>query len=100
MMHYEEIESEGMVQLNVEGKIDSLNCDEFQNLVLKTFTKTNTVIVNLEAVPYMSSAGLRALILGEKTAKSKGGKQIIINVQPQVQDILRVTGFDSILEIR
>ncbi|MBR3538234.1 MAG: STAS domain-containing protein [Eubacterium sp.] len=100
MMHYEEIESEGMVQLNVEGKIDSLNCDEFQNLVLKSFTKTNTVIVNLEAVPYMSSAGLRALIIGEKTAKSKGGKQIIINVQPQVQDVLRVTGFDSILEIR
>lgn len=100
MMHYEEIESEGMVQLNVEGKIDSLSCDEFQNLVLKSFTKTNTVIVNLEAVSYMSSAGLRALILGEKTAKSKGGKQIIINVQPQVQDVLRVTGFDSILEIR
>jgi len=99
-MHYEEIQSEGKIQINLEGKIDSLSSEEFQNLVLKAFTKSNSVIVNLEKVTYMSSAGLRALILGEKTAKSKGGSQIIINLQPQVQEIFRVTGFESILDIR
>ncbi len=99
-MHYEEIQSEGKLQLNVEGKIDALTSDEFQNVVLKAFTKSNTVIVNLEKVQYMSSAGLRALILGEKTAKSKGGQMIIINTQPQVLDVFRVAGFDSLLDIR
>ncbi len=99
-MHYEEIEAEGSLQLNIEGKIDALSSDEFQSLILKAFVKSNNIIVNLASVPYMSSAGLRALILGQKTAESKGGKMIIINVQPQVQDVLKVTGFDSILDVR
>lgn len=99
-MHYEEIEAEGKLQINVEGKIDSLSSEEFQDLVLKAFTKCNNIVINLEKVSYMSSAGLRALILGEKTAKSKGGSQIIINPQPQVQEVFRVTGFGSILDIR
>ena len=99
-MHYEEIMKDDMLQLNIEGKIDSLNSDDFQTLVLRSFTKCNTVIVNLEKVPYMTSAGLRALILGEKTGKAKGGKQIIINAQPAVLEVFRVTGIDSVLEIR
>ena len=99
-MHYEEIQSEGMLQLNIEDKIDTVSSDEFQNLVLKAFTKSNQVVVNLEKVPYMSSAGLRALILGEKTAKSKGGKLVIINPPPQVQDIFRTAGLYNILDIR
>ena len=99
-MHYEEILSEGMLQLNVEGKIDTITSDEFQNIVLKSFTKSNTVIVNLEHVEYMSSAGLRALVLGERTAQSKAGKLIIINSPPQIMEVFRVTGFDSILDVR
>ena len=99
-MHYEEIESEGMLQLNMEGKIDALNSEDFQNLVLMAFTKSNRVIINLENVPYMSSAGLRALVLGEKTAKSKAGQLIIMNAQPQVQEVFKVTGIIDLLDIR
>jgi len=99
-MHYEEIEADGMLQLNIEGKIDALTSDEFQTLVLRSFMKSNNVILNMEKVKYMSSAGLRALVLGQKTAQSKGGKLIIINLQDQVRDTFVVTGFDGILDIR
>ena len=99
-MYFEEIQKEDMLQLDVAARIDAVCSDEFQNLVLKAFTKSNYVIINLAEVSYMSSAGLRALVLGEKTARSKGGKQIIINAQPQVMEVFRVTGFISILEIR
>ena len=100
IMHYEEIETEGILQINIEGKIDASSSDSFQTLVLSSFTKHNSVILNLENVSFMSSSGLRALILGDKTAQSKGGQLIIINVPPQVLDVFRVTGFDSILDIR
>lgn len=99
-MHYEEFDSDGTLQLNVEGKIDALTSDEFQNIVLKAFTKSKNVVLNLEGVTYMSSAGLRALVLGEKTARSKGGQMVIINLQPQVHEVLKVTGFDSLLDSR
>ena len=99
-MHYEEICAEDQLQLNIEGKIDAVSCDDFQNLILKSFTKSNTVIVNLENVTYMSSAGLRGLVLGQKTAQSKGGKMIVINASDQLRETFKVTGFDSILDIR
>ena len=99
-MHFEETLREGTLQLDIEGKIDAITSDEFQTLVLRGFTKSNNVVINLEKVNYMSSAGLRALVLGEKTAESKGGKLIIINAQPQVMDVFRVTGFEGILDIR
>ena len=38
-MHYEEILSGDQLQLDIEGKIDALTCDEFQNIILKSFTK-------------------------------------------------------------
>ena len=99
-MHFEEIQTGEMLQLNVEGKIDALSSDEFQNLVLKAFMKSKSVIINLEKVVYMSSSGLRALILGDKTAQSKGGQLIIINAPEQVIETFKVTGLDSILDVR
>ena len=99
-MHYTETMVDGMVQLDLEGKIDAMNCDDLQDIILKTFLKTNNVILNFENVTYISSAGLKSIILGDKTASSKGGKMIIINAQPQVKDVFRVTGLDSVLDIR
>ncbi len=99
-MHYTETMVDDMIQLDLEGKIDAVNCDEFQDIILKTFLKTNKVILNFEQIKYISSAGLKAIILGDKTAISKGGKLIIINVQSQVRDVFRVTGLESVLDIR
>ncbi|MCR5411075.1 MAG: STAS domain-containing protein [Lachnospiraceae bacterium] len=99
-MYIEEISSEGSLQLNVEGKIDSLTSGEFQNAVLKAFQKSNIIVINMEKTNYVSSAALRALTLGHKTALAKGGKMTLINVQPSVMDVFRVAGFDKLLDIR
>ena len=99
-MHYEEIQGEGSLQLNIEGKIDALTSDEFQTLILRSFMKSDSIVVNMERVTYMSSAGLRALILGEKTAESKGGKLVIINAPDSVMETFKVTGISDILDIR
>ncbi len=89
-----------ILQLDVEGKIDNYSYQDFQNALLRGFQESNSLILNLESVTHMSSVGLRALIIGQKTAQSKGGKLIVINADPAIKDILRVTGFDKILEIR
>ena len=99
-MTIEEVKNGNTLQLNVEGKIDTLNCQEFQDTILKTFQRTNDLIINMDNVAYVSSAGLRALILGQKTAVSKGGSLVIINASSSVKDVFRVTGFDKVLDIR
>ncbi len=81
-MTIDESKSGDILQLNVHGKVDANASTEFQNEVLKAFQKSKSVIVNLADVNYISSAGLRALLIGQKTANSKGGKFTIINANP------------------
>ena len=95
-----EVKTDNGIQLDVEGKIDSNSYVQFQNDILKAFQKTNNVVVNLEKTDYISSAGLRSLFLGHKTAMSKGGSMKIVNANEQVMDVFRVTGFDKTLDIR
>ena len=99
-MYIEQINAEGSLQLDVEGKIDSISSKDFQDVLLAGYQKSNSIIINLEKTTYISSAALRALTLGQKTAAAKGGKMVLINVPPNVQDVFRMTGFDKMLDIR
>ncbi len=99
-MTVEEVRVEDKIQLNVQGKVDALSSTEFQNEVLKAFQKSSNVIINFRDTTYVSSAGLRALLIGQKTAQSKGGKFTIINANDSIVDVLRVTGLDKVLKIQ
>ncbi len=94
-----EVKGEGTIQLNVEGQVDTVTAPELQQKILTSFQKSNDVVLDLGQVGYMSSAGLRALLLGQKTAQSKGGKLHIINVQDPVMQVFQMSGFSKILTI-
>ncbi|MBO5620850.1 MAG: STAS domain-containing protein [Butyrivibrio sp.] len=99
-MTIEEIRSGDSLQLNIAGKVDAISAPELQNEVLKSFQKSRNVIMNFADVTYISSAGLRALLIGQKTASSKGGKFLVINCNDSIKDVLRVTGLDKVLTIQ
>jgi anti-sigma B factor antagonist len=94
-----EVRNDEELQLNISGKIDTITATDFQKTVLTSFQKSNKVILNFKDVTYISSAGLRALVLGEKTAASKGGSMKLINTNDSIMDILRITGMDKMLNI-
>lgn len=94
-----EIKTEDGIQLDVEGQVDTVTAPELQQQILTAFQKTNHVVLNIEKVAYMSSAGLRALLLGQKTASSKGGSLKVANVQSSVYQVFKMSGFAKILDI-
>jgi anti-anti-sigma factor len=99
-MTVDEVRNGDKLQLNVHGKIDANSSSEFQDYVLKAFQKCPNVIIDFSDAKYVSSAGLRALLIGQKTATSKGGKLVLINTNDTVKDVLRVTGLDKVLSIQ
>ena len=99
-MKIEAVEEGNSLRLNIEGKIDTLTSREFQDTVLNSFRKYSDVTVNMEGVPYVSSAGLRVFLIGQKTAASKGGSFSILNVDQSVMDVFKATGFDKVLDIQ
>ncbi|MCR5093427.1 MAG: STAS domain-containing protein [Lachnospiraceae bacterium] len=88
------------LRLVVEGRVDTNTSPELQDRILKSFQKASNLTLDLEKTAYISSAGLRALLLGHKTARSKGGSLAITNVTDAVMEIFEVTGFADILDIR
>lgn len=54
--------------LAVEGRIDTNTSPELQSEILKAFQIAKTVILDFASVHYISSAGLRTLLIGQKAA--------------------------------
>lgn len=90
---------ETYMRLLVEGRVDTNTSPQLQQAILNAFQKNRDVVVDFLNVPYISSAGLRALLIGQKTAASKGGSMKLTNVSDVVMNILEMSGFSKILKI-
>lgn len=95
----EKIESDKIV-LEVEGKIDSMTTPQLQDAILLSLQKMKNLEVDFAGVNYISSAGLRALLMGVKTAQAKQGSMVLLNVAEPVQEIFKMTGFSNIFVIK
>ena len=86
--------------LFVEGRVDTNTSPELQKAILAAFQSAKLLELDFEKVAYISSAGLRALLIGQKTAASKGAKMELLHICPMVKEVLDTVGFSSILTIR
>jgi len=57
------------------------------------------VIVDLSKVDFLSSIGIRLLMLTAKSVTSRGGKIVILSPIPDVQNVLEIAGIPSIIPI-
>lgn len=87
------------VTLEIEGRVDTNTSTELQRKILEAFQGAAKLVLDFAQVAYISSAGLRALLIGQKTAASKHGEMVLINVSPAVQQVLDMVGFSQILTI-
>lgn len=95
-----ETRQDGVVELRIEGRVDTNTSPQLQKSILQAFQKGSSVILDFAEVEYVSSSGLRALLIGEKTAKSKGGSMTLTHVCDSVMKVFDMTGFSKILMIR
>lgn len=86
--------------LAVEGRVDTVNSKELEDAIIDAFRSTRNLVLDFEKVTYIASAGLRALLLGHKTAVSKSGVMELVHVGEGVMDVLRITGFHTTFHIR
>ncbi len=92
--------ADGKVIINIEGRVDTNNAAELQSVILSAFQESKTVEIEMAKLSYVSSAGLRSFLIGQKTASSKAGSMTLLNVNSVVMSILKTVGFDSILTIK
>ncbi len=93
-------EENGMTVVAPEGKIDHVTVEEFENKAVEAAEAgSNTLMIDMAGVEYVSSAALRAILRINNIKEEKGGL-ILRNVNNKIMEILRITCIDQYLDIR
>lgn len=98
-MQITEVRDNDVIIISIEGRVDTNTSPQLQEAILKGFQKVNRIVLDFEKCAYVSSAGLRALLIGQKTANSKKGTMKLVHVPAILMSVLEVSGFINILTI-
>jgi anti-anti-sigma factor len=83
------------------GRLDGANAAVHEQALLALLTgDVNAVTIDLSELNYVSSAGLRVLLVTAKATKARGGVVSLKSPKPAILDVLRISGFDKILQVQ
>jgi anti-anti-sigma factor len=91
-------ENNGIKVINLKGHLDGNTSPKVQEEIMPIIQSGTKIVINMADCDYVSSAGLRLLLVIAKTLKSKGGKGVISGLLPEVKDVMEMTGFDRMYE--
>jgi anti-sigma B factor antagonist len=80
------------------GRVDTTTAPELEAVIKQSLAGVTELNIDMEALEYISSAGLRVLLSAQKTM-NKQGKMKVTHVSENIMEIFEVTGFSDILTI-
>lgn len=86
-------------ELVLEGHLDSYTSVDAEKIFLQTAERFQKVVLNMEGVTYVSSAGLRIIKLLYMAMTKKNGSLVLTHVQKMVMEVFEITGFVGLLTI-
>ncbi|MBR5498107.1 MAG: STAS domain-containing protein [Clostridia bacterium] len=84
--------------IEITGRLDTITAPELEKTIESDASDVTKLILDVNGMEYISSAGLRVL-LSEQKKMSKRGTMTVKNVRPEVMEVLEITGFTDILTI-
>jgi anti-sigma B factor antagonist/stage II sporulation protein AA (anti-sigma F factor antagonist) len=99
-MNYDERLLNGSALVAVTGRVDLSNADAFKDALSATMVKVKTALVlDLSGVEYISSAGLRSLMIVFKAGKADGKAFGIAALQPLLLEIFTISRFNLVFPL-
>ncbi|MEN6315557.1 MAG: STAS domain-containing protein [Clostridiaceae bacterium] len=100
-MDIKEIKKDKATLLAVEGRIDSSTSAALEKklIALIDTDRVKDVIMDFSAMDYISSAGLRVLLMAAKKAGKLGGKVVLVGLNSNVKEVFDISGFSNIFSI-
>ncbi len=93
-------EKDGILELSISGRLDAVSAVEAD----KTFSsiidgENSNLLIDLAELDYISSAGLRVLLVVAKRIQQNRGKVALCSLNANVKEIFEISGFSSIFNI-
>lgn len=92
--------SGSVMGVTVEGRLDAATVPALEKTLERLlFDGQARLVVDLAAVNYISSSGLRALLTARRQARARGGDVFLCCLHPRVREIFEMVGFTSVFGI-
>lgn len=91
------IRKDQAAEVLLSGKLDTNSAPETEAILKKVSDEFDTVVLNLENLTYISSAGLRVIKIIYMAMKKKEGELRIKNAGKMVMEVFEITGFAGLL---
>ena len=83
------------------GRLDATTAGATEKALLALLVDdVNSITMDLSELDYVSSAGLRVLLVVAKAAKARGGKLVLTAPKPAILEVIKISGFDRIISIQ
>lgn len=90
----------GTLIARADGRIDSSNSREFHSELEAVITDSDTsVVLDFEDVAYISSAGMRVILLTAKSLQQSGTEFVLCSMNDSIREVFKISGFDKIIAI-
>ena len=91
----------GALVIQAGNRLDSANAREFHDQLEPAIaTAQRAVVVDMEELVYISSAGLRVILQAARQLEQRGVRFAICSLSKTVREVFEVSGFDRVIDIR
>lgn len=85
--------------LSLSGRLDTVTAPELEAVLDSSLSGVEELILDLDALDYVSSAGLRVILRAQKVMKAQGAMMKLTHVNDTIMEVFDITGFVDILTI-
>ena len=80
------------------GRLDGRTATQAQEGIMPLIVPNCMLIINMKECDYVSSAGLRVILMIGKKLAAVQGRGVLANLSEEVKDIMEMTGFDHVFK--
>ena len=84
--------------IEIVGRLDTITAPALDKTINEDIGDTENLVLDVNGMEYISSAGLRVLLAAQKKMQKKGSMKVV-NVCEEVMEVFEMTGFADILVI-
>lgn len=82
------------------GRVDGVNASEFEQTLRDAIEEEDAaVILDLAGITYLSSAGLRAILLTARSLSQRKAKFLLCSPSAPIREVFEISGFDKIIPV-
>lgn len=99
-MNLQSIKEKNATVVTISGRMDAVTAPEYEKTVNELIAAGETMfVIDFNTLDYISSAGLRGLLVTAKQLKGKGGQVRFANIKGTVKEVFDISGFGSIFQM-